>query len=164
MDEPPSPAHPSPPPPFYRDLRTGQSFKDVDWAGAGKGDEDDFTARKAALVEPLASGLEKMRDASNLQRADSTTSSRGHHEDYPEKFRRDFYADDYEHDFDEIDPKSEGLRNDPGFQKAGAPSPAGIEPGTAVKAHERAGGEDTLKKGSKKRPQLWGRLRSGATK
>lgn len=162
VDEQPTSTPRSPPPPFDRGLPKGHPFKDVDWTRPGKEDDTVFEARKAPLVGPLVSGLEKMRDASHLAHADPGASSHAYHEDYPQKPARDLYAEDGEHDYDEIDPKSEGLRNDPGFQKAGAPSPAGSRPGTAMRAHERAGGgEDTLKKPAKKRPQIWERLRSG---
>lgn len=163
FDEPPSPPPGSPPPPFRSEPRRGNSFKDVDWAGPGKDDDDDFDLRKAPLVGPLVSGLDKMREASHLPRSDPGTPSHGHYDDYPAKTRMDYYADDYDHDYDEIDPKSEGLRNDPGFQKAGVPGTADLVPGPAPKAPER-GGDDSLKKAAKKRPQIWERLRSGGNK
>ncbi|KAG7290960.1 hypothetical protein NEMBOFW57_000966 [Staphylotrichum longicolle] len=163
FDEPPSPPPGSPPPPFRSEPRRGNSFKDVDWAGPGKDDDDDFDLRKAPLVGPLVSGLDKMREASHLPRSDPGTPSHGHYDDYPAKARMDYYADDYDHDYDEIDPKSEGLRNDPGFQRAGVPGPADFVPGPAPKAPER-GGDDSLKKAAKKRPQIWERLRSGGNK
>ncbi|KAK4149836.1 hypothetical protein C8A00DRAFT_18537 [Chaetomidium leptoderma] len=159
FDEPPSPPPRSPPPPFPSEPRRGNSFKDVDWAGAGKDDDEDFDLRKAHFVGPLASGLEKMREAGNLPRSGSGTPPQGYHDDYPVKSRMDLYADEYEHDYDEIDPKGEGLGNDPGFQKAGVSAATG----TGAKAHER-GGEDTTKKAAKKRPQIWERLRSGVNK
>jgi hypothetical protein len=162
FEEPPSPPPRSPPPPFHEPQRS-QSFRKVDWMAPGKEDDEQFELRKAPLVGPLVSGLEKMREASNLPRSlpglDSGTPSQGYHDDYPVKARMDYYADDYDHDYDEIDPKSEGLRNDPGFQKAGVPSAAETGTGTGPKAQER--GEDTLKKAAKKRPQIWERLRSG---
>ncbi|KAK4238566.1 hypothetical protein C8A03DRAFT_14968 [Achaetomium macrosporum] len=164
LEESPSPPPRSPPPPFPSDSRSSQSFRDVDWTGAGKEDDDDFDLRKAPLVEPLASGLEKIREAGMLSRSGSGTPSHGYHQDYPEKARKDLYADDYEHDYDEIDPKSEGLGNDPGFQRAGAAGSGESRPGSGLKVHERAGGEDTLKKAAKKRPQIWERLRSGGGK
>ncbi len=158
-EEPPSPVPRSPPPPFRSEPQRGGSFRAIVWAGQGKEDDDDFDLRKAPLVGPLASGLEKMREAGNLARSDSGTPPHGHFEDYPTK-ARDMYADDYDHDYDEIDPKSEGLRNDPGFQRAGAPGSAGSgAPSPSPKAYER-GGEESSKK-TKKRPQLWERLRSG---
>jgi hypothetical protein len=161
LEESPSPPPRSPPPPFPSVSRSSQPFKDVDWAGARKEDDDDFDLRKGPLVGPLTSGLERMLEAGKLSHSASETASRGYHEDYPEKARRDVYADDYEHEYDEIDPKGEGLRNDPGFQSAGA---AESRPGSGLKVHERAGGEDTLKKAAKKRPQIWERWRSGGGK
>ena len=162
FEEPPSPPPRSPPPPFRSEPRQGNSFKAITWTTADKEDEEDFDLRKAPLVGPLASGLEKMREAGNLPRSHPGTPPQGHYEDYPEKGRMDVYADDYEHDYDEIDPKSEGLRNDPGFQRAGAPGAAGSlpAPSPSPKTYER-GGEESSKKAAKKRPQLWERLRSG---
>ncbi|GAB1320120.1 hypothetical protein MFIFM68171_10330 [Madurella fahalii] len=178
-----SPIPPSPPPPFRSEQPwEGQSFRHVNWTGTGKvDDEDDFGLRKAPLVGPLASGLEKMRE---LARAEPGTAplqaQQGYHhhqrnEDYLEKGKMAYYAEDYEHDdYEEIDPKSEGLGNDPGFQKAGAQAgtQAGSQTGLGggVKPQERGGGsgsaggeEASGKKAAKKRPQhLWERLRSGA--
>ncbi|KXX72810.1 Homeobox protein EgHBX4 [Madurella mycetomatis] len=172
-EEAPSPIPPSPPPPFRSEQPwEGQSFRHVNWTGTAKVDEDDFDLRKAPLVEPLANGLEKMRE---LARAETgiapPQAQKGYHhqrtEDYPEKGKMTYYTEDYEHDdYEEIDPKSEGLGNDPGFQKAGAQ--AGI--GGGAKMQERGGGsgstggeETSGKKTAKKRPQhLWERLRSGA--
>lgn len=158
----PSPPPGSPPPPFHSGTRRSQSFKDVDWAGSAKYDDDDFDLRKGPLVGPLMSGLDKMREAGNLPRSNSGNSFRSYHDDYPMKGKLDYLGDDYDQDYDEIDPKSEELGNDPGFQKAGAPTGTETGAGTQVK-HER-GGEDTLKKVTKKRPQIWERLRSGGTK
>lgn len=176
----PSPISPSPPPPFHSGKQwDDQPFRHVDWTTAKKvaDDDDDFDLRKAPLVGPLASGLEKMRQAGELARAESRTppQAQGYHhqrlgEDYPEKGKMAYYADDYEHDYEEIDPKSEGLGNDPGFQKAG--SQAGV--GAGAKAQDKGGGDGTAggacgeeaasgKKAAKKKPQhLWERLRSGA--
>lgn len=160
-----SPPPGSPPPPFGSEA---QPFRDIDWTGPSKDNDDDFELRKAPLVEPLASGLEKMREAGNMARTNSRTTQRsGFSGDFPAKAKTDYYADDYEHDYDEIDPKSEGLKNDPGFQKAGAAS-AAAGPGTAAAAGDKAlekGAEDTVgKKAGKKRPQLWERLRGSAGK
>jgi hypothetical protein len=149
----------SPPPPFHSGARRSQSFKDVDWVGSTKYDDDDFDLRKGHLVGPLMSGLDKMREAGNLPRSNSGTSFKSYHDDYPVKGKLDYFGDEYDQDYDEIDPKSEGLGNDPGFQKAGAPTATETGAGAIVK-HER-GGEDTLKKATKKRPQIWERLRSG---
>ena len=104
FDETPSPPPGSPPPPFDDELRRSQSFREVDWKGTGKDDDDAFDLRKGPLVGPLASGLDKMREAGkldrdpNLPRSDSGTSFQGYHEDYPvKKGGMDYYADDYEH-------------------------------------------------------------------
>lgn len=161
-NENPSPPPGSPPPPFHSEPRRSQSFRDVDWTRPRKEDDVDFDIRKAPLVGPLASGLEKMREAGNLHRSESSTSFRPYSEDYPVKGNRDIYADDYDHDYDEIDPKSEGLGNEPGFQQAGVPATSESATGSNIKGPEK--GDDTFKKGAKKRPQLWDRLRSGGTR
>ncbi|KAL2137331.1 hypothetical protein VTI74DRAFT_3271 [Chaetomium olivicolor] len=173
FEEPPSPPPRSPPPPFQSEPRSAQSFRDVNWSGVPRDkideDDDDFGRRKAHLVGPLASGLDKMRAA--LPRSESAPVAHSHDE-YPEKTRRQYLAaDEYEHDYEEIDPKSEGLGNDPGFQKAGIVSgggEVGSGTGAGIKVQERAGGagggEDTLKKAGRKRPQIWERLRSGGGK
>jgi len=142
-------------------MRPRDGFKDVDWTRPGKDDDDDFDLRKAPLVGPLASGLEKMRQAGHLPSPDAGAPSQGYFDDYPAKGKMDAYGEDYEHDYDEIDPKSEELGNDPGFQKAGVSGES--RSGLAPKSHER-GGEDSSLKKAKKRPQLWDRLRSSGTK
>lgn len=164
FDGPPSPPPRSPPPPFSSATRRSQSFREVDWIGAGKHHEDDdhFDMRKAPLVGPLASGLDKMREASNLARSKPETPSQGYQDDYPVKAGMDYFGDEYDHDFDEIDPKSEGLGNDPGFQNAGVP--AATETGIGTAAIDGTTQDDTVKKASKKRPQIWERLRSAGTK
>lgn len=144
----PSPPPPGSPPPPFRSTpmeawEGGKTFKDVNW----KNKDDNFD-RKAALVEPLASGLDKIREAGLSSGAGSPGSqdryTRGYGNDNSYLDKLDPSSDDY----DEIDPKSEGLRNDPVFQKAGA-----------TKAQpEAAGTDDDLKKG-RKRP-LWGRIRT----
>ncbi|KAK4123281.1 hypothetical protein N657DRAFT_574032 [Parathielavia appendiculata] len=154
FEEAPSPPPRSPPPPFHEPQRR-QSFKNVEWMRPGKVDDDDeFETTKAPLVEPLVKGLEKMRKASSVPRSyrslDTGTPSQDHHDDYPVKARMDYYADDYDHDYDEIDPKSEGLRNDPGFQNAGVLGGAETGVGPGPKPQER-GGVDTLRKTAKKR-------------
>lgn len=164
----PSPLLESPPPPF---LPEGKPFKDVDWKGAAKEDDGYFDLRKAPLVEPLAGGLEKMRAAAgHLASAGDSSAPRtplGHRqsEGYPEKRRMDVYADGYDHeDYDEIDPKSEGLRNDPGFQKAGRVPSAEMGTTRGAKTQDGGGGERSLKKASRKRSQLWERLRSAGNR
>ncbi|KAK4106142.1 hypothetical protein N658DRAFT_413985 [Parathielavia hyrcaniae] len=175
FEEAPSPPPGSPPPPFHEPHRS-QSFRKADRTRPGKvvDDDDEFEMTKAPLVGPLVSGLEKMREASGFPRSsprlDSGTPAQDYHDDYPMKARMDYYADEYDHDYDEIDPKSEGLRNDPVFQKAGAAGSAepgagagsaepGAGAGTGTKPQER-GGEDTVKKAAKKIPFLE-RLRGG---
>ncbi|KAL2140587.1 hypothetical protein VTI28DRAFT_3597 [Corynascus sepedonium] len=164
FDGPPSPPPRSPPPPFSSATRRSQSFREVDWIGAGKHHEDDdhFDMRKAPLVGPLASGLDKMREASNLARSKPGTPSQGYQDGYPVKAGMDYFGDEYDHDFDEIDPKSERLGNDPGFQNAGVP--AATETGIGTAAIDGTTQDDTVKKASKKRPQIWERLRSAGTK
>ncbi|KAL2200908.1 hypothetical protein P885DRAFT_65221 [Corynascus similis CBS 632.67] len=164
FDGPPSPPPRSPPPPFSSATRRSQSFREVDWIGTGKHHQDDdhFDMRKAPLVGPLASGLDKMREASNLARSKPETPSQGYQDDYPVKAGMDYFGDEYDHDFDEIDPKSEGLGNDPGFQNAGVP--AATETGIGTAAIDGTTQDDTVKKASKKRPQIWERLRSAGTK
>ncbi|KAL2022566.1 hypothetical protein VTK56DRAFT_5173 [Thermocarpiscus australiensis] len=166
----PSPQPMSPPPPFHSDTWEGQTFRDVNWAGAGKREDDDFDVRKAPLVGPLASGLEKMREAGHWVSEDSGIPAQEYHrgDDDTAKAKMDFYADGYDHDYDEIDPRSEELGNDPGFQKAGVPGAGAAGPGAGVRVQGKgggsAGGEDTLgKKVEKKRP-IWERLRSGTSK
>ncbi|AEO58101.1 hypothetical protein MYCTH_2062291 [Thermothelomyces thermophilus ATCC 42464] len=163
---PPSPPPRSPPPPFPSETGRDQSSREVDWAGPAKHhddhDDDDFDLRKAPLVGPLASALDKMREASNLACSNSGTPSQSFQDDYPVKPRADYFGDEYDHDYDEIDPKSEGLGNDPGFQNAGIPVAAESCAGAA--ARDDTPREDTLKKASKKRPQLWERLRGAGAK
>ncbi|KAL2166231.1 hypothetical protein VTG60DRAFT_3095 [Thermothelomyces hinnuleus] len=163
---PPTPPPRSPPPPFPSETRRDQSSREVDWAGPAKHhddhDDDDFDLRKAPLVGPLASALDKMREASNLACSNSGTPSQSFQDDYPAKSRVDYFGDEYDHDYDEIDPKSEGLCNGPGFQNAGIPVAAESCAGAA--ARDDTPREDTLKKVSKKRPQIWERLRGAGAK
>jgi hypothetical protein len=163
----------SPPPP-----RFSQSFRNVDWAAAGPasaaaGTSDDAANydRKAPLVAPLASALDKMREASGG--SDSGTSLKGRSQSCAATAAAAAAAaEEYEHDYDEIDPNSEGLGNDPVFQKAGLPSSSsslvaaagqdeiGGSTGSLTKAG--GGGEkgEELKKVVRKRPtQIWERLR-----
>lgn len=178
-EEAPSPIPPSPPPPFRSEQPwEGQSFRHVNWTETAKvDDEDNFDLRKAPLVGPLANGLEKMRELACAEAGIAhLQAQQGYHhhqraEDYPEKGKMTYYAEDYEHDdYEEIDPKSEGLGNDPGFQKAGAQAGGQAGIGGGAKMQERGGGsggaggeEASGKRTAKKRPQhLWERLRSGA--
>jgi hypothetical protein len=160
---------PSPPPPFESEPQEGQSFRNVDWIRAGKDDDGNFEMRKAPLVGALASGLEKMRAAGHITPASSASTPQGYGftADYHGKGRMDLYEDDYDQDYDEIDPRSEELENDAGFREAGVPGVAESGSGTGKTTHERRGGEDTLNlsnKTSKKRSQIWDRLRSGGGK
>ena len=160
---------PSPPPPFEREPQEGQSFRDVDWIPPGKDNDGIFERTKAPLVGALVSGLEKMRAAGHIAPPSfaSTPQGYGSNADYRGKGRIDLYEDDYDHDYDEIDPRSEELENDAGFQEAGVPGAAESGSGTGKTMHERRGGEDTLhlsNKTSKKRSQIWDRLRSGGGK
>ncbi|KAL1842399.1 hypothetical protein VTJ49DRAFT_5358 [Mycothermus thermophilus] len=111
----------SPPPPSFhsRSSRVSQSFKNVDWAGAGpaavgngEADQANFD-RKAPLVGHLASALDKMREAGNFPMSESGTSLKGYHSGFSTNGRKEMCADEYDHDYDEIDPNSEGLGNDP---------------------------------------------------
>lgn len=170
MEDAPSPT-PSPPPPFHSEHLAGRSFRDVDWTGPGKEDDEYFELRKVPLIEPLVSGLEKMRAAGNLQSPDPGSASRGYPaaEDYPVKGKMDVYADDYDHEYDEIDPKSEGFGSEAGFPKVGvsdvAEAVAADAGGGKATTQERKDGGDTLTgKATKKRPQIWERLRSGGGK
>ncbi|KAL2270430.1 hypothetical protein VTJ83DRAFT_2614 [Remersonia thermophila] len=164
----------SPPPPSFHSesSRISQSYKNADdWAGAGPaaaaaaaGNSNDDRAsfdHKAPLVGPLASALDKMREAGNPPRPESGTSLKGYTSEYAAKGRREICPDEYDHDYDEIDPNSEGLGNDPVFQKAGLPS-AGpeVEAGGSSKGMYEKGGEEALRRVVKRRPtQIWERLR-----
>ncbi|KAK3368188.1 hypothetical protein B0H63DRAFT_404453 [Podospora didyma] len=145
----PSPPPPLSPPPPFKSTPSGpwvvaKAFENVNWTN-----KDDNFSRKAALVEPLASGLDKMREAGGILNPSDPASK----EHYVQGYGADnSYADKYDpgsDDYDEIDPKREGLKNDPAFQKAGAAKPQ----------QETSGGDDDLKKG-RKRPPLWGRIRT----
>lgn len=146
---------PSPPPPFEN--TESRSFRDVDW-----GEEDTYLGgdeaaydKKARYVEPLVRGLEKIRRDGMTEEGRYRSSNNKDMGGAGYGYVGDKMAE-FGDDFDEIDPKSEGLKNDPGFQKAGA-----------TKGQDGANfGEDSgLKKGGRmaglKKPPLWGRLRSG---
>ncbi|KAL2164082.1 hypothetical protein VTH06DRAFT_3296 [Thermothelomyces fergusii] len=156
---PPSPRPRSPPPPFPSEAGRDRISREVDWAGPAKhdDDDDDFDLRKAPLVGPLANALDKLRAAGNLASSNPGAPSQSLQDDYPVKSRADCYGDEYDHDFDEIDPKNEGLGNDAGFQNAGIPVAA--EPRAGAAARDDAPRENTLMKASKKRPQIWERLK-----
>lgn len=80
---------------------------------------DYFDDTKAQLVGPLASGLVRMREAAakGAMPPYSAASSPGDGETYTDKLGETTtrYSDDY----DKIDVKAEGLKNDPAFQLAG---------------------------------------------
>ncbi|KAK5663928.1 hypothetical protein OQA88_139 [Cercophora sp. LCS_1] len=148
---------PSPPPPFEN--TESRSFREVDW-----GEEDTYLGgdeaaydRKARYVEPLVRGLEKIRMDGRPEEGRYGAGSNKEMGSAGYGYLGDKLGEFVGDDFDEIDPKSEGLKNDPGFQKAGA-----------AKGQDGAnlGGEDSGgKKGGRmaglKKPPLWGRLRSG---
>ncbi|KAK0645859.1 hypothetical protein B0T16DRAFT_428842 [Cercophora newfieldiana] len=167
---PPSAREPSPPPPW-----SDRPFGEQDWVtqgddGTGGGryggpaDDASFSDRKAAFVEPLMSGLEKIRGAA----AASGYADGGHGYRDAVMAKETGYAaggsymappadklDQFPEGYEDVDPNSEGLRNDPLFQKAGT-----------GKYQESSGGDDGGGKKSgrmanvRKAP-IWGRLRSG---
>ncbi len=145
---PPPPRSPSPPPPFENRWENEQ-FREVNWHRTDGYEKIQKEMRAAPLAAPLASGLERMREAG--YGGEHHAPMEGY--SYPAG-KLDVYSDDY----DEIDPKGEGLRNDPLFQKAGA------EHQDAPGSGGSSIGDDMIKKGGRggyaKRP-LWGRLRSG---
>ena len=166
---PPASRTPSPPPPFFEGSGDPGAFRDVEW---GDQDNDDSTYagtayedrydRKAALVEPLMSGLEMLRREVATRGSYGDDGGYAGGSSYVPADKLDVYPDDY----DEIDPKSEGLKNDPLFQRAGA--------GGSNKMQESGGGRggggekgdgDVKQKGGRvvgmRRPPLWERLRSG---
>lgn len=152
---PPPPRSPSPPPPFERRFEN-EPFREVNWnKGEGYQEEDNYD-RKAPLVGPLVSGLERIRDAGYGDHHHAPAPASAETYSYP-AHKLDVYSPD---DYDEIDPKSEGLRNDPAFQRAGA----------KLQDHAGSGGSSAAddmpnKKGGRgagaKRPALWERLRTG---
>jgi len=171
---PPSTRESSPPPPFERGWKD-RPFREVEWGAreddgssggryANPTDAASFSDRKVAFVEPLVSGLEKIRgaaaatgyaDGSHGYRDVSVAKESGYTPGGGYMAPPADKLDHFSEDFDEIDPKSEGLRNDPLFQRAGA----------AKHQDSNTGGEDGGKKGGRmanlKRPPIWERLRSG---
>ncbi|KAK0629742.1 hypothetical protein B0T17DRAFT_589438 [Bombardia bombarda] len=152
---------------------SAETFGEVRWNDNGGGG-DNFD-RKAPLVGPLASGLDKMREASGLANVTTAVSSDAkdvgggggysqHHsnESYVDS-KLDSYPPD---DYDEIDPKTEGWKNDPAFQRAGIGAGTTKLQETVSSGSGSAGGgassgaDDGLRKG-RKRPLIWERLRSG---
>jgi hypothetical protein len=134
------------------------TFGEPKWQGKEtQVDGDDFDA-KAQLVGPLASGLDKMREAASEGGLGSGWGGTGHTyrggDTYVDKLGEIARASD---EFDEIDVKGEGLKNDPAFQRAGKSfQDVPADAGGAV--HSNPSGGDELKK-AKKKP-LWNRLRS----
>ena len=160
---PPPPRSPSPPPPFeQKGWQPGQhhkTFREVNWDKGDDGgydNESDFN-RKAPFVEGLVNGLEKMREAAAAGYADDgqalpPAAKEGYGHVTADKL--DFHSDEY----DEIDPKSEGLKNDPAFQRAG-----GKLSEVMSSSSSSGGGGKGGKMAGLKRPPLWERLRSGRT-
>ncbi|KAK0710922.1 hypothetical protein B0H67DRAFT_268862 [Lasiosphaeris hirsuta] len=144
----PPPRHSSPPPPF--EMRWESStFNEVSW-----GNDDDYDDensrydRKARLVGPLVSGLENMREAVYREESQPPRETYSYNAD-----KLDLYSDDY----DEIDPKSEGLKNDPLFQSAGAK----LQEATSGSVGDDTSGKKGGRTGNTKRAPLWERLRTG---
>ncbi len=121
--------------------RVAPAALDSNWNDAGSFD------MKAPLVGHLDRGLDKMREAGGFSTPQDQSSRKGK-ETYTDKLgdRVARYSDD----FDEIDPKGEGLKNDPAFQQAGAKQDTSSE---ATDDHKKKG----------RRP-LWGRLRTSGNK
>jgi len=156
-------------------------------------DDDEQFQRKVALVEPFSRGLDLMRQAAGTATTMtppppppvappapySDSKLAGDHIQSPSSYHHDEY-----YDYDEIDPRTEGLRNDPAFQRAGIVGVDAVT-GTGAWATAGVGGagigggspggsgtgspggasgtpDEGVKKG-RKRPQLqiWERLRSG---
>ncbi|KAK1756259.1 hypothetical protein QBC47DRAFT_298386 [Echria macrotheca] len=148
--QPDSPQREESPPPPFGEASAGRAY--VEDAGDNWPEDDagDPFDRKAAFVEPLVSGLEKIRGAAG-----------GPGRAEPEMAREQAgygYAGDKLDDYDEIDPKGEGLRNDPVFQQAGFGRGQAVSGGVGGPAT----GDDGGRKGriaNLKKP--WGRLRSG---
>ncbi|KAK2070395.1 hypothetical protein P8C59_004888 [Phyllachora maydis] len=164
--------------------RASTSHGDKPWAGgvsaysheaAGRGKaamaNDDVFDGKAHLVGPLASGLDKMREATA---AGGGTPAPGTHmggaggwpfpsAGYTDKLGETAGCSD---DFDDIDVRSEGVKNDAAFQQAGGAGRGGYRsPSTndlaaaASAPGATAAGSDDHRKGRTR--HLWNRLRSG---
>ncbi|KAK3313434.1 hypothetical protein B0H66DRAFT_482999 [Apodospora peruviana] len=192
-----------PPPPFEATVAgsSSQQFGQVSWGTEKEKqqqqqeevDDEAFDMTRAPLVGHLASGLDKMREAAASAAGGGVSppvaapsplitpgAIAGTKVEYTDKM--------LEHagysspppgldDYDEIDPKTEGLRNDPAFQRAGqlgyGVGPLGQQDvssaGGSTTSVGSAGGGDKKSGGSsgsasattRKRPQLWDRLRSG---
>lgn len=164
---PPASRSSSPPPPFFEG--NPGAFRDVEWGDqdnddstyAGTGYEDRYD-RKAALVEPLVSGLERIRREAAAGGSYPDDGGYAGGSSYVQADKMDMYPDDY----DEIDPKSEGLKNDPLFQRAGAGgNNKNQESGGGRGGGAEKGDGDVKQKGGRvaglRRPPLWERLRSG---
>lgn len=166
MEEPASPPPGSPPPPFRSEPLEGLRLRSVGWTGVEKDDDGNFELRKAPLVEHFATGLDMMRAAGDLTPGSSGSTPQGYGltaTDRHGKGRVDLYADDYDADYDEIDPPSEDLGNDLGFREAGV-SGAGSGSGESTQDKKRVEDIFSDKKAAKKRPQIWDRLRTGGSK
>ncbi|KAK3996012.1 hypothetical protein QBC44DRAFT_5269 [Cladorrhinum sp. PSN332] len=189
---PPSPSGFVPPPPFEHSDGHGQQFKSIKWDGKKVEEEDDaqFELRKGPLVEHLATGLDKMREAAGFRSSTSLVNVEGEQKrshSLPgasgvgagEKGKM---MDCYE-DYDEIDPKSEGLRDEEGFRRAGSGGLEGagyggdMRVGSGERGHGispgigpgigdggGAGGQQSQQGKVKKRGMIWERLKGGAGK
>ncbi|KAH8895015.1 hypothetical protein GQ53DRAFT_74197 [Thozetella sp. PMI_491] len=132
--------------------KAGAGSSDMGWMAAPSDDRwtpDNASDLKAGLVGHLDRGLDKMRQAGGFPSGYSTSPDplpRPGKEAYTDKLgeRVDRYSDD----FDEIDPKGEGWKNDPAFQLAGAGS------------KQESTGETADEQRRKGRRPLWNRLRS----
>ncbi|KAK4169458.1 hypothetical protein QBC43DRAFT_251764 [Cladorrhinum sp. PSN259] len=199
---PESPSGFAPPPPFEH--REGQQFKSIKWDGDNKRveeEEDDemFETRKGPLVEYLASGLDKMREAAaagggvhsgsaiSLVNIGQPQQERSHSFGSGTGTGEKGKMMDYYEDYDEIDPKSEGLRDEEGFRRAGSGGgyEAGVSAGVGAGVRREHGhqgispgigpgigdggagsaGSGTQGQGKvKKRGMIWERLKGGAGK
>ncbi|KAK4231488.1 hypothetical protein QBC38DRAFT_465860 [Podospora fimiseda] len=189
---PPSPSGFIPPPPFeHRDQQGQQQFKPVKWKQLEEEDDQQFEARKGPLVEHLATGLDKMREAAGFMSSTSLVNVEGEQNRSSHSFTgvsgggEKGKMMDYYEDYDEIDPKSEGLRDEEGFRRAGSGGfeaggnnsmrvgggvgerQHGISPGIGPGIGDGGGGGSGAggQQGKvKKRGMIWERLKGGAAK
>lgn len=139
--------------------------------------DEAFDRMKAPLVGYLTTGLDKMREAAGAAGTPSPPGLSGN-DSYDKMLEHGDYASPQPEltDYDEIDPKMEGLRNDPAFQRAGLQGyGSGVQAGVAGMGHDGgvgagasvtslgggSGGDGAVKKSGGKRAQIWDRLRSG---
>jgi len=185
-----SPIVPPPPPftPTPGESGEQQNFAPVDWSMKKNQDQDmndeTFDRMKAPLVGHLATGLDKMREAAGVAGTPSPPIASGK-DSYESAGYKDKLLEhgDYSSpppeltDYDEIDPGTEGLKNDPAFQRAGLQGygsgaqsgvvgmgqyDGGVGAGASVTSlGSGSGGDSGLKKSGGKRAQIWDRLRSG---